>query len=50
MSFENGLISSTDLKDAQLNLNRAQLGYLSAIYNYNLALYDMYDAVGVDHM
>jgi len=50
MSFENGLISSTELKDAQLNLNRAQLGYLSAIYNYNLALYDMYDAVGVDQM
>jgi outer membrane protein TolC len=49
-SFENGLISNTDFKDAQLNLNIAQLGYLSAIYNYNLALYDLYDAVGVDHM
>lgn len=49
-SYENGLISNTDLKDAQLNLNIAQLGYLSAIYNYNLALYDLYDAVGVDHM
>jgi outer membrane protein len=49
-SFENGLISSTDLKDAQLNLNSAQLGYLSAVYNYKLAVYDLYDAVGVDSL
>jgi HAE1 family hydrophobic/amphiphilic exporter-1 len=47
-SFANGLISPTDLKDAQLNLNTAQLGYLSAIFNYQMALYDLYDAVGVD--
>jgi outer membrane protein len=47
MSYENGLISSTDLKDAQLNLNQAQLGLLSAIYNYNMDLYDLFDAVGV---
>jgi outer membrane protein TolC len=46
-SFANGLISSTELKDAQLNLNAAQLGRLSAIYNYNMALYDLYDLVGV---
>jgi outer membrane protein TolC len=49
-SFANGMISSTDLKDAQLNLNAAQLGHLSAIFNYNLALYDLYDAIGVDHL
>jgi len=49
-SFENGLISNTDLKDAQLNLNKAQVGYLSAIYNHNLALYDLFDAIGVDQM
>jgi HAE1 family hydrophobic/amphiphilic exporter-1 len=49
-SFANGLISPTDLKDAQLNLNTAQLGYLSAIFNYQMALYDLYDAVGVDQL
>ncbi len=49
-SYANGLISNTRLKDAQLNLNAAQLGYLSAIYNYNMALYDLYDAIGVDQL
>ncbi len=49
-SYANGLISNTRLKDAQLNLNAAQLGYLSAIYNYNMALYDLYDAMGVDSL
>ncbi len=49
-SFTNGLISPTELKDAQLNLNTAQLGYLSAIFNYQMALYDLYDAVGVDQL
>jgi len=49
-SYENGLISNTRLKDAQLNLNEAQLGFLSAIYNYNMALYDLYDAIGVDQL
>jgi outer membrane protein TolC len=49
-SFANGLISSTDLKDAHLNLNTAQLGHLSAIFSYNLALYDLYDVIGVDHL
>jgi len=46
-SFANGLITSTELKDAQLNLNAAQLGHLTAIFNYNMALYDLYDLVGV---
>jgi len=49
-SYVNGLISNTRLKDAQLNLNAAQLGYLSAIYNYNMALYDLYDVIGVDRL
>ncbi len=46
-SFANGFISSTELKDAQLSLNAAQLGHLGAIFNYNMALYDLYDIVGV---
>jgi outer membrane protein len=49
-SYENGLISNMRLKDAQLGLNAAELGYLSAIYNYNMALYDLYDAIGVDSL
>jgi outer membrane protein TolC len=49
-SFANGLISPTDLKDAQLNLNTAQLGYVSAIFNYQMALYDLFDAVGVEQL
>jgi outer membrane protein len=47
--YENGLISNTELKDAQLRLNNARLGYLQSVYNYKSAVFDLEDAVGVDH-
>ncbi len=47
--YVNGLISSMELKDTQITLNAAQLGSLTSIYNYKSALFDLMDAVGVDH-
>ena len=47
--YSNGLISSMELKDSQITLNNAQLGYITSIYNYKIALLDLMDAVGVDH-
>ncbi len=47
--YKNGLISNTELKDAQIRLNNAKLGYLQSIYNYKSAVFDLEDAVGVDH-
>jgi outer membrane protein len=46
--YSNGLISSMELKDAQIGLNNAKLGYLQAIYNHKIALFDLMNAVGVD--
>lgn len=47
--YENGMISSMELQDSQLTLNSAKVGWLQSIYNYKLALFDLMDAVGVDH-
>jgi outer membrane protein TolC len=47
--YANGLISSIELQDAQITLNNAKLGHLTAIYNYKLAQFDLMDAVGVEH-
>ncbi len=47
--YESGLISNTELKDAQIRLNNAKLGYLQSVYNYKSALFDLEDAVGIDH-
>jgi len=47
--YANGMISSMEFKDSQITLNNAQLGYLTSIYNYKIALFDLMDAVGVDH-
>jgi outer membrane protein len=47
--YRNGLISSMELKDAQIGLNNAKLGYLQAVYNHKIALFDLMNAVGVDH-
>jgi outer membrane protein TolC len=47
--YANGLISSMEFKDSQIALNNAQLGYLTSIYNYQMALFDLMDAAGVDH-
>ena len=47
--YKNGLMSSMELKDTQLGLNNAKLGYLQAVYNHKIALFDLMDAVGIDH-
>ncbi|MBN2324009.1 MAG: TolC family protein [Spirochaetes bacterium] len=48
--YRNGLITSLELQDAQVNLNGARLGYLEAVYDYKTALFDLMDAVGVDRL
>jgi len=45
--YAHGLISSTDLKDAQIKLNAAKVGSLTSVFNYKTALFDLMDAVGV---
>jgi outer membrane protein TolC len=49
-SYQNGLITSLELQEAQLNLNAAKLGSLQAVFNYNMALYDLYDLLGVTEL
>ncbi|MFW6137924.1 MAG: TolC family protein [Spirochaetota bacterium] len=46
--YKKGVISSNELKDAQINLASARLGYLSSIYNHKIALFDLMNAVGVE--
>ena len=48
--YRNGLISSMELKDAQIGLNNAKLGYLQAVYGHKIALFDLMNAVGVDDL
>ncbi len=48
--YENGLITNLALDDAQIRLNGARLAYLTAVYGYKNALFDLYDAVGVDRL
>lgn len=48
--YENGLITSLDFQDAQLDLNSARLGYLEAVYDYKTALFDLMDTMGVDRL
>jgi outer membrane protein len=45
--YEAGLISSIDLKDAQLGLNGARLAYTRAVYGYNMNILDLKNTVGV---
>jgi outer membrane protein TolC len=45
--FANGFLTRIELKDAQVRLNTARLGYLSSIYQQKLAVFDLMDAVGV---
>jgi outer membrane protein TolC len=44
--YRAGYISSTDLKDAQLGLNGAQLALAQAVFDYNQNVLDLLDAVG----
>jgi outer membrane protein TolC len=46
--YRGGYISSTDLKDAQLGLNGAQLAYAQAVFGYNQNVLDLMDAVGLE--
>jgi outer membrane protein len=45
--YEGGYISSTDLRDVQLSLNAARLGYAQAVFGYNQNVLALMDAVGV---
>jgi outer membrane protein len=45
--YESGYISSTDLRDAQIGLNGARLGYAQAVFGYNSNVLALMDAVGV---
>lgn len=47
--YARGLIPRSELEDTQVSLNTAQLGYLTAVYGYQSALFDLADVVGVDH-
>jgi outer membrane protein len=46
--YRSGYISSTDLKDAQLGLNGAQLALAQAVFGYNQNVLDLMEAVGLD--
>jgi len=45
--YEGGYISSSDLRDAQIALNSAKLGYTQAVFGYNQNVLALADAVGV---
>jgi len=44
--YENGLLSATDLVDAQNGLENARLNYLQLIYNYILSKYSLFRSCG----
>jgi len=45
-----GLVSNIELRDAEMNLNGAQLGRVQAIYDYTVTFISLLDAVGVDQL
>jgi outer membrane protein TolC len=45
-----GLVSNIELRDAETNLNSAQLGRVQAIYNYTVTFISLLDAAGVDRL
>jgi len=45
--FANGYITRIELKEAEVRLNSARIGYLTAVFNYLSALFDLMDIVGV---
>jgi outer membrane protein len=45
--FANGYITRIELKEAEVRLNSARIGYLTAVFNYISALYDLMDIVGI---
>jgi outer membrane protein TolC len=48
--YNNGLITSLEFQDAQVDLNSAQLSYLEALYDYRSAMFDLTDAIGVSSL
>jgi HAE1 family hydrophobic/amphiphilic exporter-1 len=46
--YENGLVTITEYDDAQISLSDSRVGYLTYIYDYRMALYDLMDAIGTD--
>ena len=47
IQYEGGYIASTELRDVQISLNAAKLGYTQAIFGYNQNVLALMDAVGV---
>jgi outer membrane protein len=45
--YARGMISTLELQDSQVSLSNARLGRLQAIYDYQIAVFDLMDAVGV---
>ena len=48
--YSKGLISRLDLSNSEIKLNNVKIGYLTAVYNYKLAVFDLMDVVGVDNL
>ena len=45
--FANGLITRIELKETEIRLNSARVGYLNSVYSYMNALFDLMDVVGM---
>lgn len=45
--FANGLLTRIELKEAEIRLNSARVGYLKSVFNYMNALFDLMDIVGL---
>ncbi len=49
LMYEEGANTQLDVMSAQLALNRARLAYASSLYDYQVARYQLYKAVGQLH-
>jgi outer membrane protein TolC len=45
--FANGLLTRIELKEAEVRFNAARVGYLTSVFNYLNALFDLMDIVGL---
>jgi outer membrane protein TolC len=45
--FASGLLTRIELKEAEVRLNAARVGYLTSVFNYMNALFDLMDIVGL---
>ncbi len=45
--FASGLLTRIELKEAEVRLNSARVGYLTSVFNYMNALFDLMDIVGL---